>query len=142
MDLEKTALPLNSAYAFGSERGLQSEVDNIKHMEIGWDLSYTTRLLKGYIVDLFAKKGLLEEFKAKPWIHGNTPSGIKECNRYLRIREGYEEFLNGQARPAEGRPQIVRGADRPVLVEVPEREPPEISQEEAVQEAAQQGADQ
>src|SRR5713226_4281866 len=72
MAIETTVLPLKTAYAFGSEHSLQAEVDEIKDMEIGWNLSYTSTVRRGYIVDLFEKRGLLEEFKAKHWAYGNT----------------------------------------------------------------------
>jgi hypothetical protein len=92
---------IKSAYAFGSERGLQAEVDEIRDMEIGWNLSYTSTVRRGYVVDLFEKRGLLEEFKAKHWANGNTPGGIKEQDRYLRIKKRYDDFLEGQAPPPD-----------------------------------------
>ncbi len=71
--LGTTALSLKSAYAFGAEHGLQTEVDEIRNMEIGWNLPETSGVRRGYIVNLFEKRGLLEEFKATHWPNGNTP---------------------------------------------------------------------
>jgi len=99
--LGPTALPLTSAYAFGAQHGLQAEVDEIKNMEIGWNLSYTSTVRRGYIVDLFDKRGLLEEFKATHWANGNTPEGIRAKDSYLRIKQRYEDFLDGCAPPPD-----------------------------------------
>jgi Endonuclease NucS len=97
MTIEKTILPLKSAYAFGSEHELQAEVDEIRNMEIGWDLAYTSTVRRGYRVELLEKRELWEKFKAEHWAYGNTPGGIKERNRYLRIKDRYDDFLEGKA---------------------------------------------
>jgi hypothetical protein len=97
--LGPTALPLTSAYAFGAVHGLKAEFDEIRNMEIGWNLSYTSTVRRGYIVDLFEKHGLLEEFKATHWANGNTPRGIRAQDSYLRIKQRYEDFLEGNAPP-------------------------------------------
>jgi hypothetical protein len=99
--MDTTVLPLKSAYLFGSEHGLKAEVDEIRNMEIGWNLSYTSTVRRGHIVELFAKHGLLDEFTAKYWPSGNTEDGLKERNRYLRIKQRYDEFLEGQAPPPD-----------------------------------------
>jgi hypothetical protein len=90
------ALPLTSAYAFGSENGQQAAVNEIRNMEIGWDLSYTSNVRRGYIVDLFEKNVLLEKFKAAHWPNGNTPKGKGMQAQYLRIKQRYEDFLEGK----------------------------------------------
>jgi hypothetical protein len=70
-------------------------------MEIGWNLSYTSTVRRGYIIDLFEKGGLLEEFKATHWANGNTPGGIRAQDSYLRIKQRYEDFLEGRAPPPD-----------------------------------------
>jgi hypothetical protein len=97
MAIETIVLPLKSAYIFLADHSLQADVDEIKDMEIGWNLSYTSTVRRGYVVDLLEKRGLLEEFKAKHWAYGNTPGGARERERYLRIKKRYEDFLDGQA---------------------------------------------
>jgi hypothetical protein len=86
-----------AAYAFGAENGLAAEIDDIRNMEIGWDLSYTSSVRRGYVFELFQKRHLLKEFNAKYWPYGNTAGGLKECERLLRIKERYDEFLQGKA---------------------------------------------
>lgn len=84
------ALSLRSAYAFGAEHGLGGEVDQIRSMEIRWDSSYTSSVRRGFIVELFQKHGIFEEFKAKHWAHGNTRAGEAKARRYLRIKGEFE----------------------------------------------------
>jgi hypothetical protein len=74
---------------------LQDEIDRIRGLEIGWDLSYTSSVRRGYLIELFEKQGLWEKFKAQHWAYGNTPGGIKERNRYLGIKERYDEWSKG-----------------------------------------------
>jgi Endonuclease NucS len=87
------ALPLRAAYAFGTEHGLNHEVDEIRNMDIKWDRSYTSSLRKGLIVSLFEKRGIFEEFKEIHWVYGNSSAGETKRRRYLRIKEEYANFL-------------------------------------------------
>lgn len=96
MDGEQRAvLPLNQAYPFGIENGLEIEINNIRNMEIEWDRSYTSTLRRGFIVELFESKGLFEGFKERYWQTGNTPYGETLRRRYLKIKAEYENFLAG-----------------------------------------------
>jgi hypothetical protein len=89
------ALPLRAAYAFGSAHGIESEVAKIRDLDIEWD-SYTSSLRRGYIVELFEKLGLFEDFKKEYWPVGNTPVGERNRRRYLRIKAQYVAFLEGR----------------------------------------------
>ncbi len=106
---QTTALSLKAAYAFGAAHGLEHEVNEIRDMVIEWDSSYTSSLRRGYIVELFDKQGIFEEFKAAHWGHGNTPAGDTKRRRYLRIKKQYEDFLAG--RGPEVRPEGEREED-------------------------------
>jgi hypothetical protein len=99
---QTTALSLKAAYDFGTEKGLDREVNEIRQMVIEWDSSYDSSLRRGYIVELFEKHGFFEEFKAKHWAYGNTPGGETLRRRYLRIKSRYEDFLIGKAPEPEG----------------------------------------
>ena len=92
-DEQTTALSLKAAYAFGAAHGLERQVNEIRGMVIGWDSSYTSSLRRGYIVELFEQHGILDQFKAEHWAHGNTDAGETNQRRYLRIKEQYEDFL-------------------------------------------------
>jgi hypothetical protein len=95
-DQQTTTLSLKAAYAFGIAHGLDREVSEIRDMVIEWDSSYTSSLRRGYIVDLFEKHGILEEFKTNHWAQGNTPAGETKLRRFLRIKRQYEDFLAGR----------------------------------------------
>jgi len=97
MEEEKLRFSIKPAYAFGESHGLEKEVNAIRDMEIEWDSSYNTSLRKGYLIELFEKRGILDEFKIKHWPLGNTPAGEKERQRVLRIKAQYEAFLAGGA---------------------------------------------
>lgn len=93
---EMEGLSLKSAYAFGSNCGHQGEVEEIRNMVIEWDMSYTSTLRRGYIVDLFERSGLFTRFKKEYWPFGNTPAGDRKRLRYLRVKKQYEDFLAGK----------------------------------------------
>jgi hypothetical protein len=89
-------LSLRAAYAFGAAHGLEQETSEIREMVIEWDSSYTSSLRRGYIVALFEKHGLLDEFKKEHWPFGNSSRGETRRLRYLHIKRQYEEFLAGR----------------------------------------------
>lgn len=84
------ALPLKAAYSFGAQNGLASEVSQVRTMEIRWDSSYTSSVRRGYIIELFEKRGIFDSFKEAHWPAGNTPKGVTKARRYLRIKADYE----------------------------------------------------
>lgn len=92
---QTTTLPLKAAYAFGVEKGLEREVNEIRDMVIEWDRPYTSSLRRGYIAELFEKHGIFDEFKARHWAMGRTPEGERLRRRFLRIKEQYEDWLRG-----------------------------------------------
>lgn len=91
---ERKVLPLNSAYPFAEDKKLQKEVDEIRNMEVEWDLSYNSTVRRGHIVELFKRKGILPDFIDQSWPSGKTSWGERECDHYLRIKERYERFLH------------------------------------------------
>lgn len=95
------ACPLKEAYQFGAEHGLQAEIGEIRTMEIEWDLSYTSTLRRGYIIDLFQQKGILNEFVERYWPNGATEDGQSKTRRYLIIKRRYESFLAGNEEEGE-----------------------------------------
>src|SRR5262249_28007468 len=55
----------------------------------------------GYIVELFQRRGLLNEFIRERWPLGNTAAGERKVQRYLRIKQKYEDFVAGRAPASE-----------------------------------------
>lgn len=86
-------LSLRAAYQFGAEQGLEPEITEIRNMDIEWDLSYTSTLSRGYIVDLFQRRGPLREFIESSWPEGATRQGEAQIRHYLNVKTRYERFL-------------------------------------------------
>lgn len=97
--VEWKTLPLREAYEFGIQHGLQGEVSTIRDMEIEWDLSYTSSVRRGFIVELFKTKGVWETFKEACWPNGNTSDGIRRTRRFLKVKEQYNKFLSSGQSP-------------------------------------------
>jgi hypothetical protein len=95
MDEERKVLPLKEAYRFGADHALESDMRGIRDMEIEWDLSYTSSLRRGFVVDLFVKKQLFDAFKEQYWPTGNTIWGKRKSEFWLRLKNRYEDFLAG-----------------------------------------------
>ena len=91
--MERKVLPLNSAYPFAREHGLQEEVEEIRNMEVEWELSYNSDVRRGYIVELFRRKSFLDSFMQLHWPSGKSSWGERECGHYLKVKDRYEEFL-------------------------------------------------
>jgi hypothetical protein len=92
----QTTLPIHEAYTFASAHNLVAEVDAIRNMEIEWDLSYTTSVRRGFLIDLMITKGIFETFKDAHWPDGNTEWGRKKVAFLLSLKARYEDFLNGE----------------------------------------------
>jgi hypothetical protein len=89
---------LEDAYAFGAERGLEREIDEIKGLKIAWDKPvpnhpWTTSVRRGYLVALFEKDGSYEDFKKLYWPLGNTPEGKAMRSRYLSVKKQFGKWL-------------------------------------------------
>ncbi len=97
MEPESTKhLSLNAAYPFGIERGYSREVNEIRNMEIEWDRSFTSSVRRGFIADLFDRKGILSQFMDLHWPNGRTPEGERLLRRYRKIKAQYDDFLAGR----------------------------------------------
>lgn len=97
--VEWQGLSLREAYQFGLQQGLGKEISAIRDMEIEWDRPYTSSLRRGFIVELFKQKGMLEAFADACWPNGKTLDGERRIRRYLKIREQYEDFLSSGQPP-------------------------------------------
>lgn len=94
-------LSLTAAYAFGTLKGLEKEITDIRNLVIEWDSSYTSSLRRGFVVDLFERKGIYNEFLEKHWPDGLSPAGQANRKRFLRIKQDYEDFLVGRGPESE-----------------------------------------
>lgn len=89
--------PLTDAYPFGEANGLSEDVQGIRNMEIEWDLSYTSTVRRGYVIELFRINGILDKFIEHHWPAGKSAEGKMELNHSMHVKERYEDFLEGFA---------------------------------------------
>ena len=108
MESKRTSLSLKSAYPFGEQKGLKPAIDEIRGIEVEWDLSYNSTIRRGYIVELFRDRGLFDEFIAQYWLEGATESGQNHAAFCVSIKDRYEALLQGDESAADTR---LRNAD-------------------------------
>lgn len=89
MEQQSKSLPIREAYKFAEVHGLESEMHAIKSIDP--DIPWARGLRKGYIVDLFEKRGLFEQFKKEHWPYENSPAGEAKQRFYLGLKARYEE---------------------------------------------------
>jgi hypothetical protein len=82
MDEQRKVLSLKEAYVFGVQHNLEQELAEIREMEIEWDLSYSSSLRRGYVIDLFTRKGVFDIFKEQYWPTGITWLSIPQLMGY------------------------------------------------------------
>ena len=82
-----------SAYCFGRRHGLHREIDQIINMDIRDKADSGSRVRRGYVVELFQRHGIFEEFKQERWPYGNTCSGRKKTDFYLKKQKEHEASL-------------------------------------------------
>jgi len=71
-------------------------------MEVEWDRSYNSSVRRGRIIRLFQAKGIFEKFQEKYWPFSLTQRGIGRVQRYLRIADEYDQFLEGHGNALSG----------------------------------------
>jgi hypothetical protein len=98
VDEEQKVLPLKKAYRFAADHGLEREMIKIKEMEIEWELSYSSILRRGYMVDLFKRKELIDAFIDQCWPTGKTSWGRRRIEFLLLLKSRYEDFLAGHVK--------------------------------------------
>jgi endonuclease NucS-like protein len=102
--------PLREAYAFAGQHNLSAQAANIRDMEIEWDLSYTSTVRRGRMLDLFEDKGLLSAFIDQKWPSGHSAQGKAAIRFYLKISQKYSAFLAGKDVPESDEREATREA--------------------------------
>jgi hypothetical protein len=100
-DIENTnnseGLPLNLAYTYLKEKGLENEVTEIRQSKDKF-MKYKTTLKKSKILDLLEKNDLLENFIEKYWVYAKTEEGKKILRWYKSI---FNRFLDSNGNDDE-----------------------------------------
>lgn len=98
MTEQTQSLSLIAAYQFGTERGLGSEVEQIRTMPID-GFAHTPSVRRGYIAHLFRKRGMLDDFINQHWNVGSTREGQTKLRYYEKRRLAH---LSGPGGGADG----------------------------------------
>src|SRR5689334_12196258 len=100
---------LDLASDFGEARGMNHEISRI--MSASWP-PYTSSVRRGLVLDLFASRNVLDEFKQLHWPLGNSVAGRRQADRDLHKKRLYESGA-----PA---PHVIAGRARPDVPRRPE----------------------
>ncbi|MBI2920022.1 MAG: type I restriction enzyme HsdR N-terminal domain-containing protein [Planctomycetes bacterium] len=97
-------LSLKLAYAFATEHGLARETSEIQALKTHWknedgELD-STRVRKGFIVQLFRERGLLDEFIRERWPFGHSRDGPQKMAMYDCARKEHMAMLAGDTQEA------------------------------------------
>lgn len=100
--MKETKLPNNAAYSFAKLHGLGETAAAIRNTEIrDWDRPYKTSVRRGFIIELFQSKGLLETFITQAWPEGKTPEGQENIAFCLKLKEDYNRFIEKNEEESE-----------------------------------------
>lgn len=94
MPEQTQSLSLIAAYQFGTERGLGSEVEQIRTMAID-GFGHTPSVRRGYIAQLFRERGVLDDFIKQHWNVGSTREGHTKLRYYEKRRLAHLSRLGG-----------------------------------------------
>jgi hypothetical protein len=84
---------LRKAYSFATERKLGNNVDEIKRMKIKWHFTMTSAVRRGYMIELFRKNQIFDDFKKIHWPDGNTDWGLTHTKWLLGLKPRYLSYL-------------------------------------------------
>ena len=82
--------PLRPAYEFASANGLAAEAAQIRAIPSLQGFPYNTGVRRAHMIELLARKGILEKFMDSYWPEGQTEAGKAKMELYARRRLAYE----------------------------------------------------
>jgi len=86
---DKGRFPLVEAYAFAATHGLATEIAQLREMSTKFK-SYNSTVRRGFVIDLFERKGLLRAFIDQVWPRGHTAAGVSEIESCRNRRHDFE----------------------------------------------------
>jgi hypothetical protein len=94
-------LPLEEAYRFGKEQGIEDEVNVIRNMVIDHGPSYAAWIRRACIITLFKNMNIYEKFKRVYWPNGDTADGETRINVYYEAKQFFDDSNNFAAEERE-----------------------------------------
>jgi len=113
----KKRFPLREAYAFAGQKGLTSEVEDIRTMEIEWDRPYGPTVRRGRMIELFREHNLLDAFIAAHWTYGQTKRGESELRHCVKIKNDFNAFEASGSDPEDEASDSVEEASLEFVLE-------------------------
>lgn len=85
--MASSVFPLLKAYPFGDARGLGRDIDRIRN-GLSFPPGHTrpSSVRRGYMIELFEKHGVLDEFIRKHWPEGRSSWGETRMAYYRRLK--------------------------------------------------------
>lgn len=84
------------AYDFGAAHGLQTEVAQIQSLPVHSMFQKPTVVRKGYLVELFEARGLMDAFVEQHWLGRRTEAGERRYRKFLELKLQNERVLGGE----------------------------------------------
>lgn len=84
------------AYNFATSHGLQTEVAQIQSLPVHPTFQKPTVVRKGYLVELFEARGLMDAFVEQHWLGRHTEAGERRYQKFLELKLQNEHLLGDQ----------------------------------------------
>jgi endonuclease NucS-like protein len=88
---------IGDAYMFAAAHGLQSDASQIRSMRVHPSIPKPHVVRKGALVELFEKRGLIDQFITAHWPLRGSDAGGRRYSSYLDQKTLNEQLLSGQA---------------------------------------------
>lgn len=87
-----TVFPIKIAYDYAVNNELTDEIAKIRQLPPKRGFRYMTGARRGYMIELFERRGILDDFLRSYWPEGLEPSGKSMITAHLRRKADYDEL--------------------------------------------------
>jgi len=94
--MKSPSFRIADAFSFGTAHGLQAELAQIQSMEVHPTFKSPNVVRKGYLVELFEARGLMEAFVEQYWLGRHTDAGERRRQKFLDLKLRNERLLGGE----------------------------------------------
>jgi Endonuclease NucS C-terminal domain len=94
--MKSPSFKVADAFSFASAHGLQAETAQIQSMAVHPTFKAPNVVRKGYLVELFEARGLMEAFVEQYWSGRHTDAGERRRGKFLDLKLRNEHRLDGE----------------------------------------------
>ena len=94
--MKSPSFKVADAFSFASAHGLQAEAAQIQAMEVHPTFKAPNVVRKGYLVELFEARGVMEAFVEQYWSGRHTDAGERRHRKFLDLKLRNERRLDGE----------------------------------------------